>query len=61
MPQIQGIKGEAVPISSGLRTLDNEEDGVLSSFPKGKQNGILLTKDFSLVEELYIIMRPNLT
>jgi len=36
MPQIQGIKGEAVPLAAGLRTLDNEGDGESSAFLKGK-------------------------
>jgi len=40
MPQIRGIKGEAVVAL--LRALDNEGDGVSSAFPKGKQNGIVL-------------------
>ena len=38
MPQIQSVKGEAVPPLAGLRTLDNAEGGVSSAFPQGKQN-----------------------
>ncbi len=37
MPQIQDGKGETVPLWAGLRTLDNEGDGVSSAIPKGKQ------------------------
>jgi len=46
MPQIRDIKGEAPQTKRGidlrrlLRALDNEEGGVSSTFPTGKQNGI---------------------
>ncbi len=39
---MQGVKGEAVVWLP--RTLDNTADGVLSAFPKGKQNEDLKEK-----------------
>jgi len=35
-----------------LRALDNEEDGVSSTFPRGKQNGIFKLIYISFIEEL---------
>jgi hypothetical protein len=34
MPHIRDIKGEAVPLTAGLRALDNKGDGILSAFRK---------------------------
>ncbi len=40
MPQVQGVKGEAVRqrALADYRALNNAGDGVSSAFPKGKQN-----------------------
>ena len=38
VPQVQGVQGRSC--SHLPRTLGNEEDGVPSAFPEGKQNGI---------------------
>ena len=37
MSQVRGVKGTSR--SKLLRTLDNKGDGVLSTFPEGKQHG----------------------
>jgi len=50
MPQIQGIKGEAVV--NYCKPLDNAEDGVSSAFPKGKQIGVFSKFYISYVEEI---------
>ncbi len=52
MPQIQGIKYEAVPLQRDCPAAggNNEGDGVSSAFPKDKQNGIVL-------KDLYLIYR----
>jgi hypothetical protein len=50
MPQIRGIQGRSRSIL--LRALGNEGDGVLSAFPQGKQNGILLKFYISWIEVL---------
>jgi hypothetical protein len=57
MPQIQGIKGEAV--DRLLRAFDNAGDGVSSAFPKGKQNGILF-KNVYLTYRGITKIHPNL-
>jgi hypothetical protein len=35
-PQVQGIKGEAVPPLAGLRILDNDGDGASSAFAQSR-------------------------
>ncbi len=50
MPQIQGIKGEAVV--NYCEPLDNAGDGVSSAFPQSKQNGIFPKFYISSIEEM---------
>ena len=50
IPQIRGIQGRSRSIL--LRAHGNDGDEVLSAFPQGKQNGILLKFYISWVEVL---------
>jgi hypothetical protein len=50
MPQIQGIKGEAVV--NYCEPLDNVGDEVSSAFPKGQQNGFFPKFNISFIEEI---------
>ena len=56
VPQIQGVQGRSR--NNLLRALGNEEDGVSSAFPQGKQNGVVSDKlcftDAKVVNNLYV-------
>jgi len=53
MPQIRGIKGEAVPLRRDCEPLITKEMGYHpAEAGKGKQNGILFKMYISLIDEL---------
>ena len=53
LPQLQGVQGRSR--SRLLRALGNAEDGTVSAFPKGKQNGEIFLNIISHLWKIYEI------